>query len=378
MKRHLALCALLFGCDPLLGGRCADGWTPPAHACDAGLVDVLIPHDLPDAFTADAGPVDVPMVDASPVDASPVDVPTDAPPGDAVCTPPQTRCGGLCVDKASSPANCGACGRACAAAEVCAAGVCLVTCAAPLLLCDGVCLDPRSDPFNCGGCGMVCSTGICSGGQCRDARAGHLVLIGHDYQTTRPDQNRVVGNAVFLSGAGAPRVAISTLGALPASVATVRDAVRQVAGARSWREAVVTTPEALAAAFAVDLTDVVIVHHQPAASDASIDALAVRIAGPAVGFLRAGGVVVVLDGEGPSRGTWPLAEGTGLLPVTGHTVVTFGEADVVSGTDALAVGLPLAYRAERASVGFVGAPLSATVVRVGQLPVVLHRVVAGR
>jgi hypothetical protein len=405
MKRSALLSALLLlGCDPVLGGRCADGWMPPSGACDAAAGDVgdpvtSPPHDAPDAATADAAVIDVPSVDIPSVDIPSIDIPSidipvvdvpfidipsvdvpasDGPPDDAVCTPPQTRCGGVCVDKSSSRENCGACGRSCAAAEVCAAGVCRTTCPAPLVLCDGVCLDPRADPFNCGGCGVVCTTGICSGGRCRDARAGHLVLIGHDYQTTRADQNRVIGNAVFLSGAGAPRVATSILGAPPASVATVREAVRQVAGPRSWREAVVTTPEALAAAFAIDVTDVVIVHHQAAVTEASVDALAVRIAGPAVGFLRAGGVVVVLDGEGPSRGTWPLAEGTGLLPVTGHAAVTFGEAEVVSGTDALAVGLPLAYRAERGSVGFLGAPAGATVVRVGALPVVLHRVVSGR
>jgi hypothetical protein len=363
MKRPIALFALLLlGCDPVLGGRCADGWTPPARTCDAGNVDV--PLDASDAASTDAAPIDA--------------VPTDAPTDTAACTPPQTRCGGVCVDKASSRANCGECGRACVGGEFCAAGVCSPACAAPLLLCDGVCLDPQADPLNCGACGVVCATGICNGGQCRDARAGHLVLLGHDYQTTRPDQNRVVGNAVFLSGAVSPRVATCTLGALPASVASVRDAVRQVAGPRTWRETVVTRPDALAAAFAIDVSDVVIVHHQPAASDASIDALALRIAGPAVGFLRAGGVVVVLDGEGASRGTWPLAEATGLLPVASHAAVTLGEADVVAGTDALAVGLALAYRAERSSVAFLGTDGTSAVVRVGPLPVVLHRVVAGR
>lgn len=390
MKRPLVsllLATALLGCDPLLGGRCAEGWIPSPGACDAGLSrdvpDLDGPSDRPDVTlhddVADASAFDASPADASPPDASSTDASvSDGATADTGCTPPQSLCAGVCVDTASSRSHCGECGRACAAGEICASGVCSALCAAPLLLCDGVCLDPQTDPENCGGCGVVCSTGICNGGRCRDARAGHLVLIGHDFQNTRPDQNRVVGNAVFLSASAAPRVATCTVGALSASVANVRDAVRQVAGLRAWREAVVASADELPTAFSIDTTDVVLIHHQPSATEASINALAVRIAGPAVGFLRAGGVVVVLDGEGSSRGTWPLAEATGLLTVTGHTVVTGSAAEVVSGADAVAIGLPVAYRAERGSVTFLGTDSAGVVIRVGQSPLVLHRVVFGR
>ncbi|MBK6529282.1 MAG: hypothetical protein IPF99_06735 [Deltaproteobacteria bacterium] len=395
MKRPLVsllLATALLGCDPLLGGRCSEGWIPSPGACDAGLArDATGPDasdDRPDASAlddvSDAGATDATLTDATLTDGALSDgAPTDSSlrdgaTADTGCTPPQTLCGSVCVDTASSFSHCGGCGRACALGEVCASGVCSAVCRAPLLLCDGVCLDPQTDPENCGGCGVVCSTGICNGGRCRDARAGHLVLIGHDYQTTRPDQNRVVGNAVFLSAAAAPRVATYTVGALPASVTSVRDAVRQVAGLRAWRETEVTSPDALPPVFSIDSTDVVLIHHQPSATDAAISALAVRIAGPAVGFLRAGGVVVVLDGEGSSRGTWPLAGATGLLTVTGHRVVTGSAAEVVSGADAVAIGLPVAYRAERGSVTFLGTDGAGEVIRVGQSPLVLHRVVFGR
>ena len=410
MKRPLAsllLATALLGCDPLLGGRCAEGWVPSPGACDAGpsqdLPELDAPSDRPDvslhddvadasaldAPPSDAGAFDAPSTDASALDASPSDAsPSDTSPSEASvsdgaaadtgCTPPQSLCGGVCVDTASSRSHCGECGRACATGEICASGVCSAFCAAPLLLCGGVCLDPQTDPENCGGCGVVCSTGICNGGRCRDARAGHLVLIGHDFQSTRADQNRVVGNAVFLSASAAPRVATCTVGALSTSVANVRDAVRQVAGLRAWREAVVASADELPSAFSIDTTDVVLIHHQPSATEASINALAVRIASPAVGFLRAGGVVVVLDGEGASRGTWPLAEATGLLTVTGNRVVTGSPAEVVSGADAVAIGLPVAYRAERGSVTFLGTGGAGVVIRVGELPLVLHRVVFGR
>ncbi len=389
MKRAAVLLAALLGCDPLLGGRCEDGWMPSPGACDAGTVtadvgtatDVVVERDS--GAPADVGVAtdaaldvvtDVPVFDVVATDAPARDVVA----ADVVCAPPEMLCDGACVDPASSRAHCGACGRACPAAQVCASGVCSSFCAAPLLLCAGVCIDPQTDAENCGGCGVVCSTGICNAGRCRDARAGHLVLIGHDYEATRPDQNRVLGNSVFLSASSAPRVATYAVGARASGVTNAGDAIRQVAGLRAWTELRVTTAEALPAAFSVDTTDVVLIHHLATATDESIAALALRVAGPAVGFVRAGGVVVVLDGTGSNRGTWPIADATGLLTATGHVVVTGGAAEVRSGADAVAIGLPVAYRAEQGSVAFTGTDGMGVVIAAAAGPVVIHRVVFGR
>lgn len=394
--RAVFLLGALLGCDPLLGGRCSDGWTPSPGACDAGaaVVDVTPPADVPvvtdvgaamDAGVAvdvivatDAADAGVVSDGGSTVDAAADGSGRDVVASDTGCTPPETVCGGACVDTASSREHCGGCGRACPAGQVCASGVCSASCAPPLLLCGGVCIDPQTDPDHCGGCGVVCSTGICNGGRCRDARAGHLVLIGHDYENTRPDQNRVLGNSVFLSASSAPRVATYAVGARASGVSNAGDAIRQVAGLRTWTERTVASAEALAAAFSVDATDVVLIHHLADASDESVAALARRVAGPAVGFVRAGGVVVVLDGVGTNRGTWPIAEATGLLPATGHVVVTGGAAEVVSGADAVAIGLPVAYRAEQGSVALTGTDGTGVVIAAAAGPVVIHRVVFGR
>lgn len=403
--------ALSAGCDPLLGGRCAEGWIPSPGACDAGSAvdvttdlgaDVVTDAGLdagdgrdatPDVdVVSDLGPADVSPTDVSPTDVSPTDVALDASPTDGSpldvggdvggrvdtgCTPPEVLCGGSCVDPASDNANCGRCGLACPAGQVCAGGTCNAVCGPPLLLCDGACIDPRNDPVNCGGCGVVCSTGICNGGRCRDARAGHLVLIGHDYQTTRVDQNRVVGNAVFLTAAATPRVANFIAWARAPSVLNVREAIRQVAGARSFTERTITSPSELPTAFSVDAFDVVLVQHQAATNDATLDALALRAAGPAVGFMRAGGVVIVLDGESTHRGTWPIASATGLLDVVGHITATGEAAELVDAADAVAIGLPVAYRAERGTVVFTGTDGAGVVLRAGALPLALHRVVFG-
>lgn len=385
MKRAAVLLAALLGCDPLLGGRCEGGWVPSPGACDAGAVAADVGPSTDIVVERDAGaPADVGVaMDAGDAavdggDALTDVVARDVGATDTACTPPEVLCDGACVDPASSRAHCGGCGRACSGAQICASGVCSSFCAPPLLLCDGVCIDPQTDPENCGGCDVVCSTGICNAGRCRDARAGHLVLIGHDYEATRPDQNRVLGNSVFLSASSAPRVATYAVGARASGVSNAGDAIRQVAGLRAWTELPVATAEALPAAFSVDTTDVVLIHHLAAATDESIAALALRVAGPAVGFVRAGGVVVVLDGPGPGRGTWPIADATGLLTATGHVVVTGGAAEVRSGADAVAIGLPVAYRAEQGSVAFTGTDGAGVVIAAAAGPVVIHRVVFGR
>lgn len=85
--------------------------------------------------------------------------------GRCVCPSPLNQCGADCVDTRSDPRNCGSCGRACAPNESCAAGSCV--CASPSQVCGGVCINTSSDSNNCGGCGRRCPSGqTCSGGMC--------------------------------------------------------------------------------------------------------------------------------------------------------------------------------------------------------------------
>ncbi len=93
--------------------------------------------------------------------------PTDN--GVATCAAPRTMCGSECVDRQSDPAHCGACGRACTAAQVCNSGSCqsTSTCTAPRTVCDGACVNTRTDIENCGACGTACAGGqFCNNGAC--------------------------------------------------------------------------------------------------------------------------------------------------------------------------------------------------------------------
>ncbi|HVH45533.1 MAG TPA: hypothetical protein VM925_24435 [Labilithrix sp.] len=66
------------------------------------------------------------------------------------------------VDVLVDTANCGACGKACAAGEPCVKGKC--GCPPGQLACNGECVDPKTDDKNCGTCGNECKppAGACS------------------------------------------------------------------------------------------------------------------------------------------------------------------------------------------------------------------------
>ena len=105
----------------------------------------------------------------------------------------------FCATTASDNANCGACGNACGAEQVCQGGACVTSCSSTQTLCgvassdagadastdastdassdasgdasrDGggaYCANFKTDNANCGGCGVICGAGqICSAGAC--------------------------------------------------------------------------------------------------------------------------------------------------------------------------------------------------------------------
>src|SRR5438477_36753 len=79
--------------------------------------------------------------------------------------PRGTICGGACVDTKEDRLNCGDCGQACAAGQICNSGQCASPCVTGLLACNGRCVDPLTDTSNCGACGASCADGkFCSAG----------------------------------------------------------------------------------------------------------------------------------------------------------------------------------------------------------------------
>jgi hypothetical protein len=90
------------------------------------------------------------------------------------CAPGFGSCDGANVNGCevsllTSAANCGACGRACAAGQACQAGACVNnSCGTGLTLCSaGSCRDLARDPAHCGACGRACAAGqLCTASTC--------------------------------------------------------------------------------------------------------------------------------------------------------------------------------------------------------------------
>ncbi len=71
----------------------------------------------------------------------------------------------------TTTAHCGACGRACAAGQVCSNGTCSNLCQAPTTFCSGQCVNTSTNVGHCGACGRACGAfpngmAVCSGGAC--------------------------------------------------------------------------------------------------------------------------------------------------------------------------------------------------------------------
>ncbi len=103
-------------------------------------------------------------------------------------------CGESCTPVARDPENCGACGKACAAGEVCSQGTCALGCGGGTTECGGVCADTNSDPTNCGACGTKCKGGeVCSQGQCTATCADTEQACGQSCVDTQTDRTNCGG-----------------------------------------------------------------------------------------------------------------------------------------------------------------------------------------
>ncbi len=129
----------------------------------------------PDTATADQGVPDSTVgMDAAPdvaIDVAP-DLLVDVRP-DVACPDGGSACGTSCTDLRTDPTNCGRCGVACGAAQLCHVGSCVANpCPSNQTPCSvdagaTVCVNLNSDVNNCGVCGTVCpATNECAAGTC--------------------------------------------------------------------------------------------------------------------------------------------------------------------------------------------------------------------
>jgi hypothetical protein len=140
--------------------------------------------DVREASAVDAMDADVSDAGADVMDAA-VDA-TDAAPDVAdtgVCDGAQSRCGSVCVDTATDPLNCGACGVACPStangAAVCAAGRCDLRCDPGSHRCGNACLRDN-DVASCGARCTPCAEPAGSRSTCSMGTCGYACLPGFE------------------------------------------------------------------------------------------------------------------------------------------------------------------------------------------------------
>ncbi|MBK7395967.1 MAG: hypothetical protein IPJ34_06585 [Myxococcales bacterium] len=375
MKRlaFLPWLVLLAACgDSVVGGACADGY----EVCDGRCVPVGgcgIPSK--DSATTDAA-----------ADTAPGEVGTDGAPGDGVGDGSDGSIdgGGDVVDDGASdggstetfpddtgPLDTGPLDTG-------------PGCDAGLLACGGVCVDPDIDPLNCGGCGNVCPTGLCNGGKCRGAKAGHVVAIGHDYESTSGAvAGKPLANATFLPSRNPVRLLVLTEFAETSAVDNV-DAILDGAAKSSGRtfvQTIVVKASDFHDKLNIDAFDVALVLDQKKAPAGQLATTADTGKATYTSFTKAGGVLVVLDG-GSGTGEMPAFLGAGgLLTVKGHTSTGGKSLDVVDPADAVGIDVLSPYLAPKGTVLFLWTTTPDALVRtvvaepLSDGPVVLHRVI---
>ena len=366
------------GCaSPLVGGECKTGFTARGGQClptDGGGMD----GGGVDGGRLDAAGMDGGIRDAAPSDA----IMPDAPPRDAMrpdsgpppCDIGERLCMGECVRPDIDPMHCGDCTTVCGTDVFCVDGDCTAMCDPPLTNCGGLCVDLTTDYENCGVCGRSCPSGICVDSACVDATFGHLVVIGHTYRNTNREMNRVAGNAVFLARGNPVRTLVYEGDADARSIAGVDRAVDQVA-MRSGRSWVRFAGNADEIPFALGDAEAFLIYPQEGATNEALLDLGRMWSVALSSFVRRGGVIVVFDGPATHDGTYQVLEAAGLFAATGRIDVTDDVIDVVAPGDAVAVGVAASYRGETATMRFETSE-ETVVVRHVDGPVVIHKAFA--
>ena len=104
------------------------------------------------------------------------------------CGAGTSACGALCRDLQADRGNCGACNNACAPGQECVRGACQASCGAGTTECTGVCRDLQTDRLNCGICGNPCTAGqVCSVGACVASCGAGLANCGGSCRNLQTD-----------------------------------------------------------------------------------------------------------------------------------------------------------------------------------------------
>ena len=258
------------------------------------------------------------------------------------------------------------------------------SCGGALSVCVGYCVDLASDPQNCGECGHACATAACTAGECDGAVAGHVVVLGLDYDQVAAGSPpaRLLGNAAFLSTHSPLRVLDYRAPSDPASAAHVQALLTSEAVFRGRSITVnqVSSTPSVTQELNVFKTDVFVLHVPMNADVEDMGIIASQWAGPLEAFEKHGGVVVTLVGASAPGSVSAVLDQTALFPDVSCGGQASGPYHVAAFLDSIATGIPSSFGAPGLGVsltftGSVSPMVSIPVVDQLDAPIALHRVI---
>jgi hypothetical protein len=266
-----------------------------------------------------------------------------------------------CAPPYDTPASCGSCGNVCVApASVCdpedGGFQCADLCSPPLTDCSGECVDLTSDPNNCGSCGNRCQSQYCYLSMCQGILAGNIMVIGHDFQKTKPgdEEALLLTNSVFYNAGAVSLVSYEHYADAP-TVANGLSILSRYATAQHITLTVQSTSSDTALANDTTFAGVsaVIVWDQPNAPAGTLGTLGTSWAPHLSKFVQRGGIAIGLDADRGVAEMPGLFTNAALLAVTGHGQVMAGSpANVPLAGLAVARGMTSVYAVEQNTAWF--------------------------
>ncbi len=266
-----------------------------------------------------------------------------------VCSPP--------YDTAS---DCGSCGKQCSGATPVCAPIsgsfqCKPLCEAPLVNCGGACVDLDNDSDHCGSCPNACPSGICQGGKCLGAQAGHQISLCMNYREyVRGSQpTLLLGNAVFLAP-GKVKVLAYDEYADP-TVASRVDAALTWAAYDRGRTYTLTRSKTAAdvhAKLKKPDYDVLLVYDQSRASTGALTIVGDSWATAIESFTGVGGVVVVLAAADGTNEMTDLLRSARILDASALSPFSLVQAVVRAPGDAVGLNVVSPFMTRRDSCSF--------------------------
>jgi hypothetical protein len=214
----------------------------------------------------------------------------------------------------------------------------------------------------------------------RVVAGGHAVLIGHDFFERSASIDMLVGNAVALAHtSGDIRILGYTQYAdtsLSGEIVLTNAAITDRLAALGRTATITAFADQTQLGVVLPGKHVLLVYEQENTDGGTLATVGTAWNGRLQRFVRAGGVVVVLDDGSIGNGSaWNILNSGGLMSITSSTDVLAGATvDVLVPGDPVVAGLSATYPASEGSAGYVFAGGELVLAAAASVPVVARRI----